>query len=817
MFLRSACLLAAGLLAGGATVWAAEGDKDKPRRTLLGEAPWVPSQAQPQPKVIYGADDRIDLYQESDPARRAWAAATCGLFNQGNVQNNGDGTFTLRTFAYNVCADEPFSNQPTSAFCSGFMVGPDLIATAGHCFDSGDIGRVRFVFGFVMENANTPVVTVDASQVYTGVELVGRALSGNLDYSVVRVDRAITSPGATPFELRREGVVPVGANVGVIGHPSGLPLKLAFGDNTVVRSNSNSGFFVANLDTYAGNSGSPVIDPNTGRVEGILVRGEVDFVTVGGCSRSNVVSDTGGRGEDVSKSTTFAQFVPELGSTLRLDRTMYPCGGPLEIYLNDRDLAGQGAATVDLMTSGGDMESFSLAAVGALGEFAGSVTLVDGDAVAGNGVVEIRPGDTITVTYADAMHAPGAPDVLEATAGVDCVAPTVSGVTLGQVGTEAVSIFFSTDEAASGQVRVGTACGSPTSQSSFILNTEHAVTLQGLQASTTYFFFVEAYDAAGNETVADNGGACFSFTTADSSDYVTEYFPNTAPDLVGTQLEFTPTDSGLGYTVCRKAISALPVSTSGATALGLSDDGSALVGLTGGASFPFFGASFTQFFVNANGNITFNGGDGTFAPDLTAHFLTRRISLCFSDLNPAAGGVVNRIQLADKVVVTWLGVPHFQFGGANSMQLEMFFNGVIRFSYTNLNLVPAVVGLSNGLGLPSDFTSTDFSGQAVCGPLDSAYHSADQNRDRVIGLSELLRVIQFVNLGGYHCDLNGEDGYGAGPGPQNCIPHDSDYNPQDWAINLTEILRLVQFFNVGGYTVASDSGSEDGFEPLLAR
>ena len=116
------------------------------------------------------------------------------------------------------------------------MVGDDIIVTAGHCFDGSDIGRVKFVFGFVMEDENTPVLTLPSSQVYTGVELLGQALSGDLDYAVVRVDRTITASGAMPFDIRREGVVPVGAQVGVIGHPSGLPMKIAFGASTLVRS-----------------------------------------------------------------------------------------------------------------------------------------------------------------------------------------------------------------------------------------------------------------------------------------------------------------------------------------------------------------------------------------------------------------------------------------------------------------------------------------------------------------------------------------------------------------------------------------------------
>lgn len=807
-------MLSIWLLVVTAGARATDIEVDKPKRTALGEVPWQARTLPVQPKVIYGTDDRIDLYQETDPERRRWAASTCGLFARSNVQENLDGDFTIRTFGYSVCADEPFSNQPTSAFCSGFMVGPDLIATAGHCFDNSDIGSARFVFGFVMTDASTPVVTVDASQVYTGVELVGHALSGNLDYSVVRVDRVITAPEAEAFDLRRTGVVPIGAPVGVIGHPSGLPLKLAFGDATVVRTNDNAGFFVANLDTYGGNSGSPVIDPNTGVVEGILVRGETDFVTIGGCSRSNVVSNTGGRGEDVSKTSTFIQFVPELGSFITLDQTTYPCGGMLEVTVEDHDLAGTASVVVDLETSGGDMESFALEAIGASGRFAGAVVFVEGDVLTDNGQLEVGPGTIITAAYTDEVHGAGAPDLLTASASVDCTAPSVDNVSVGLVGTESAIITFTTDEPASGQVRFGVACHNDAGQSSFVSRMNHTVTLQGLEPATQYFFYVAAADPAGNDSVADNEGACFSFVTAEGADYVTEYFPATVPDLVGSTLTYTPTESGTAYSVCRTTTGALPISTSAATVLNLTDDGSLQVPLDNGASVPFFGTSYGEIIVNANGNITFDAISSNFIPDPTVHFIQRRISACFADLNPASGGRVTSIQAADSIVITWEDVPHFDLGGFNTIQVSLGFDGVIRMTFLRLSAAPAVVGLSNGLGLPSDFASANLNRSVSCGPADEVFHSADSNRDRMIELTELMRVIQFVNLDGYHCDENGEDGYGAGPGVENCPPHNSDYSPQDWDVSLTEVLRLVQFFNVGGYTVGEAPSSEDGFEPL---
>ena len=106
-----------------------------------------------------------------------------------------------------------------------------------------------------------------------------------------------------------------------------------------------------------------------------------------------------------------------------------------------------------------------------------------------------------------------------------------------------------------------------------------------------------------------------------------------------------------------------------------------------------------------------------------------------------------------------------------------------------------------------------------------AHHTGDWNgeADGIIDLTELLRVIQFYNaprlggnlLGEYYCAPGTEDGYTADPREstgQDCAPHASDYNPQDWRINLSELLRIIQFYNSPGFYYCDDADTEgDGF------
>ena len=288
------CLTILPALTTRQAAWAADEPVEN-LRTTIGTTPWTPPD--PRQRIIYGTDDRIDVFQETNPQRVALAASTCALISNDMLFDNGDGTITITPSGFTVaglppCPGEAFATQPTAAFCSGFMVGSDLIVTAGHCVDGvSGLADFSFVFGFDMLDQFTPALRVNRNQVYSGSELLSWDPGGILDHALVRVGRPITAPNAAPLPFRTGGIIGNSDPVGAIGHPVGLPKKIAFGDTTIVRNNTNGAFFTANLDTYGGNSGSPVFNQMTGVVEGILVRGLPDFSLGEACFQSNVIPD----------------------------------------------------------------------------------------------------------------------------------------------------------------------------------------------------------------------------------------------------------------------------------------------------------------------------------------------------------------------------------------------------------------------------------------------------------------------------------------------------------------------------------------------
>jgi hypothetical protein len=290
-------------------------------------------------KVIYGVDDRVDLFALNDFTILGDADGVVALFPATAVMDNGNGTSNLvvQNFAtlFNVCPTEPFSNQPTGPDCSGFLVAPDVIATAAHCVNAGTLANIRFVFGFRMLNAATPPGAISNNEIYSGVAIIGRQHTDNAtDWALVRLDRPVANHRILPF--RRSGTTPAGQPVHIIGHPCGLPTKYAAG--AVVRDSSPAAFFVANLDSYGGNSGSPVFNSTTHEVEGVLVRGERDFVrTAAGCRVSLVCPTTGCRGEECTRTTEFSQLLPVAQGTVTVRRNNTGNGG---VFGSNQDWTG---------------------------------------------------------------------------------------------------------------------------------------------------------------------------------------------------------------------------------------------------------------------------------------------------------------------------------------------------------------------------------------------------------------------------------------------------------------------------------------------
>lgn len=262
-------------------------------------------------RIVYGQDNRIETYQANE-IQKMLANSTAGMLP--TVKAIDVGTHVMLPPAtivkdFGLCQDERFAEQPSSVICSGFLVGPDLLVTAGHCITNQDsCDKMSWVFDYkVKESTKTTDILVPKENVYKCSKVIDAKLGGGgantRDYSLVKLDRVVE--GRTPLKYRTEGKIADSKSIMVIGHPSGLPQKVA--DNANVFDNTANTYFETNLDTFGGNSGSAVFDAKTGIVEGILVRGAKDYIGDDcGARVNNEVEDITGLtnlGESVSRIT----------------------------------------------------------------------------------------------------------------------------------------------------------------------------------------------------------------------------------------------------------------------------------------------------------------------------------------------------------------------------------------------------------------------------------------------------------------------------------------------------------------------------------
>lgn len=253
--------------------------------------------------VIYGKDDRLDFYQILDPEWRRLTDSSIAIIDKRRMTLDGK-NYLIKADTYgkvfHLCPDEAFYKQPSAAFCSGFLIGPDIVVTAGHCIrNEFNCENANFVFGYAYNTLDANPLLVKASDVYDCKEVIhtqANALSGS-DFAIIRLNQVVQ--GYDPMPVRTQGKIDNNDQLTVIGYPSGLPGKLA--DRGVVRTNQENSYFVSTLDTYGGNSGSAVINSHSRLVEGLLVRGDTDFKydPKTKCRRSNMCKEEACRGEDV--------------------------------------------------------------------------------------------------------------------------------------------------------------------------------------------------------------------------------------------------------------------------------------------------------------------------------------------------------------------------------------------------------------------------------------------------------------------------------------------------------------------------------------
>ena len=279
-------------------------------------------------KVIYGQDNRMNVMDTHNPMYQKLADSTVALMQNDTLQPVSPiaSHVSAATFrdSYALCSTERFGEETTGAFCSGSLIGKDLILTAGHCVrDQDSCNGIKFVFGFAINTAKSDPSAIDNKNVYGCKKVIHTQLTttpapgtpagapgDNVDFAIVQLDREVTDHEPLKMSSRTTTQrLEVGTRLLMIGHPAGIPTKIE--DGGKVRSTAKPGYMIATTDSYGGNSGSAVFNLLTGEIEGVLVRGEQDFeVTRLGdtaCRVSKVCDEGACRGEDITEISFVTQ------------------------------------------------------------------------------------------------------------------------------------------------------------------------------------------------------------------------------------------------------------------------------------------------------------------------------------------------------------------------------------------------------------------------------------------------------------------------------------------------------------------------------
>lgn len=246
--------------------------------------------AQLADKATFGSDDRVDIYQSPSKIKK-FSSGVANWQSPLFVEETETGLvldFPPLGEEWGLCPGEKFSKQPTALIsCTGFLVAPDLLMTAGHCMVN--VGEAKnevtpqcsdfkWLFDYKYDRSprqnilteNDPASLVSCQKV---IYAIHEESGDRRDFALIRLSRKLSNRYLFPLDRK---VVKVGDKVMLLGHPSGLPMKFS-GAARVLRTRPGAQFYEANLDSFGGNSGSPVFDIR-GKLKGVLVRGPQDFI-----------------------------------------------------------------------------------------------------------------------------------------------------------------------------------------------------------------------------------------------------------------------------------------------------------------------------------------------------------------------------------------------------------------------------------------------------------------------------------------------------------------------------------------------------------
>ncbi len=195
---------------------------------------------------------------------------------------------------------EPLFNMPSIIKdgnyrnATGFLIGENRILTARHVIKDVNLDDLRIIFNYKLSHYNPlKAQRVRSSDVYKVSRVVnqggdGYAKDRTRDWCILELDRIVESSQTLQISDRK---INHGQKLMMVGHPDGMPLTVSLKGKLLSGPSSFNHSYQCSLDSFHGNSGSPIFTYPNFELIGLYVAGKKKDVRNNAITRSEENSD----------------------------------------------------------------------------------------------------------------------------------------------------------------------------------------------------------------------------------------------------------------------------------------------------------------------------------------------------------------------------------------------------------------------------------------------------------------------------------------------------------------------------------------------
>ncbi len=203
---------------------------------------------------------------------------------------------------------------------------------------------------------------------------------------------------------------------------------------------------------------------------------------------------------------------PSSKTNIGFDREVYNTETRPLITLTNTELSDEFSVNITSHLTG-DIEYIKLTEIrDDIGVFTSDIELVlSSEAIRNNSQLEVQDDDIITASYLHIDDRTGDPTWTNATARIDVTPPDIFNVSTEILPHATTEISWETDEPSSSKVVYGKTIPPTDTVYSPSPQLEHRILLTELDELSTYYFYLESVDEAGNKEIDDRDGKYYTF------------------------------------------------------------------------------------------------------------------------------------------------------------------------------------------------------------------------------------------------------------------------------------------------------------------